>query len=186
MPLAPQPSPLPLASQPSPHPRLRSSPPPRPRLTFNLTLAGEGAGARAAGHDRRGGLPRAGGRHQDDVGLGGRPLLSPRRPAPAQTDRSEMRRLARACCEVRLGRSMSRGEASSSSTSSRVVLCLHRPLQGFPYAGPRENGRHGVFFSRKYELPGRGGTAGRKGVARSTSRVLNCSICILLSVGYYN
>ena len=77
MPLAPQPSPLPLASQPSPHPRLRSSPPPRPRLTFNLTLAGEGAGARAAGHDRRGGLPRAGGRHQDDVGLGGRPLLSP-------------------------------------------------------------------------------------------------------------
>ena len=186
MPLAPQPSPLPLASQPSPHPRLRSSPPPRPRLTFNLTLAGEGAGARAAGHDRRGGLPRAGGRHQDDVGLGGRPLLSPASGACAdgplgiETPRS---RLLRSVC---LGRSMSRGEASSSSTSSRVVLCLHRPLQGFPYAGPRENGRHGVFFSRKYELPGRGGTAGRKGVARSTSRVLNCSICILLSVGYYN
>ena len=100
MPLAPQPSPLPLASQPSPHPRLRSSPPPRPRLTFNLTLAGEGAGARAAGHDRRGGLPRAGGRHQDDVGLGGRPLLIPASGACAdgplgnETPRSRLLRSA--------------------------------------------------------------------------------------------
>ena len=145
----------------APPARLRRSPPPRPRLTFNLTLAGEGAGARAAGHDRRGGLPRAGGRHQDDVGLGGRPLLIPASGACAdgplgnETPRSRLLRSASRSLNV---------TRRSLVFVDVVSCCFVSPSSsaGFPiYAGPRENGRHGVSSPEaNMSCPAGGGSSG--------------------------